>query len=55
MFFSQLLRLLCLILLLSQVACIRNPPSAVDNQMGRDLDKPRSGPPSPGRPWAPRP
>ncbi|KAI3894238.1 hypothetical protein MKX03_013885 [Papaver bracteatum] len=43
MLFPQLLRLLCFILLLSQVSCA-NPP------LGRFGDVPKPGQPSPGRP-----
>ncbi|KAI3977598.1 hypothetical protein MKX01_000511 [Papaver californicum] len=54
MFFSQLLRLLCLILLLSQVSCrSRNPPPPPPTTTGRTTDKPRPGPPSPMRPPGP--
>ncbi|MCL7029981.1 hypothetical protein MKW94_023921 [Papaver nudicaule] len=42
MFFPQFLRLLCLILLLSQVSCV---------SQGREEDQPRPSPPAPGRPY----
>ncbi|KAI3888072.1 hypothetical protein MKX03_006191 [Papaver bracteatum] len=55
MFLSQLLRMLCLILLLlSQVSCIRIPPPP-PTQSGRKHDKPRSGPSGKPRPAGPRP
>ncbi|KAI3897909.1 hypothetical protein MKW92_009580 [Papaver armeniacum] len=55
MFLSQLLRMLCLILLLSQVSCIRIPPP-LPTQSGRAHDKPRPGPSSSGKPrQGPRP
>ncbi|KAI3930959.1 hypothetical protein MKW92_050075 [Papaver armeniacum] len=51
MFFAQLLRMLCLILLLSQVSCRSNPPPPTTT--GRTSDKTRPGPPSPMAPGGP--
>ncbi|KAI3930960.1 hypothetical protein MKW92_050076 [Papaver armeniacum] len=51
MFFSQLLRLLCLILFLSQVSLALDLHHLLGRPgRGRPHDVPRPGPPSPGRP-----
>ncbi|KAI3988980.1 hypothetical protein MKX01_016551 [Papaver californicum] len=52
MFFPQVLRLLCLILLLSQVACRNSPPSPLCAPIplsGQPPPAPRPPPPQEGR------
>ncbi|KAI3851385.1 hypothetical protein MKW92_039141 [Papaver armeniacum] len=54
MFFAQLLRMLCLILLLSRLSCRSNPPPPPPpTTTGRTFDKTRPGPPSPMAPGGP--
>ncbi|KAI3894237.1 hypothetical protein MKX03_013884 [Papaver bracteatum] len=55
MFFMQLIRLLCLILLLSPVSCISISNFICRHDHGRKKDKPRPGPPSSQRSGGSRP